>query len=108
MKAIHNDCDRPAMNLVSAFVLRRIENRPNLRKILDNMGWLFFDRALRMGIGLVVGLRVARYLGPEQFSQLNYAIAFVSLFGVIASMGLNNIAHHDTSSWSTSRCPASR
>jgi len=95
MKAIHNDCDKPAMNLVPAFVLRRIERRPNLRKILDNMGWLFFDRALRMGIGLVVGVRVARYLGPEQFGQLNYAIAFVSLFGVIASMGLNKIVVRD-------------
>lgn len=44
-----------------------------------------------MAIGLSVGVYVARYLGPGQYGQLNYAIAFVGLFGAIAGMGLDNI-----------------
>jgi hypothetical protein len=42
---------------------------PNLRKIMGNMGWLFVDRFVRMGMGLFVGVWVARYLGPVQFGR---------------------------------------
>lgn len=74
-----------------AFIRRRIEHRPNLQKALANTGWLFADRILRMGMGLLVGVWVARYLGPEQFGLFNYASAFVALFGAIATLGLNGI-----------------
>ncbi|WP_430754822.1 hypothetical protein [Magnetovirga frankeli] len=43
------------MNLIPAFIRRRIAHRPNLVKIVDNIGWLFFDKILRMGVGLLVG-----------------------------------------------------
>lgn len=81
--------------LTPAFVQRRIAHRPNLAKVLDNIGWLFFDRVLRVGVGLLVGVWVARYLGPEQFGLLNYATAFVALFGAIASLGLQGIVVRD-------------
>ncbi|WP_209262420.1 flippase [Thiorhodococcus minor] len=73
----------------------RLSQRPGLLKILGNMGWLFFDKAVRMGVGLLVGVWVARYLGPEQFGKLSYAIAFVALFGPIATMGLPGILVRD-------------
>ncbi|HTF62329.1 MAG TPA: hypothetical protein VK638_06405, partial [Edaphobacter sp.] len=53
---------------------------PGLRKIIGNMGWLFVDRFVRMGMGLFVGVWVARYLGPAQFGSLNFALAFIALF----------------------------
>ena len=81
--------------MLPAPLRRRVEHRPGLIKILDNIGWLFFDKILRMGVGLLVGVWVARYLGPEQFGQLNYAIAFVGLFGAIAGFGLNGIVVRD-------------
>ena len=62
---------------------------------MDNLGWLFLDKILRMGVGLLVSVWVARYLGPEQFGQLNYAVAFVGLFGAIAGLGLNEIVVRD-------------
>ncbi len=64
---------------------------PGLRKIISNIGWLFADRILRMGVGLIIGAWIARYLGPQQFGLYNYAIAFVSLFGAIATLGLDQI-----------------
>ena len=73
----------------------KIEHRPNLLKILGNTGWLFFDKILRMGMGLLVGVWVARYLGPEQFGLFNYATAIVALFTAIATLGLNNIVVRD-------------
>lgn len=76
-------------------IKRRILNRPNLVKILDNIGWLFFDKILRMGVGLIVGVWVARYLGPEQFGLFNFASAFVGMFGAIAGLGLQGVVVRD-------------
>lgn len=83
------------MNLVPAFIRSRIAHRPNLVKIVDNIGWLFLDKILRMGVGLFVGVWIARYLGPEQFGLLSFATAFVGLFGAIAGLGLQGIVVRD-------------
>jgi PST family polysaccharide transporter len=56
-----------------------------------NVIWLFFDKILRLGVGLIVGVLVARYLGPELFGKWNYAIAFVGLVSAIATLGLDQI-----------------
>lgn len=48
-----------------------------------------------MGVGLFVGVWIARYLGPEQFGLLNFASAFVGLFSAIAVMGLHGIVVRD-------------
>ena len=68
---------------------------PGLRQLLSNTAWLLADKVLRMGLGLLVGVWVARYLGPEQFGLFNYAIALVSLFSVLATLGLNKIVIRD-------------
>jgi PST family polysaccharide transporter len=62
---------------------------------LDNIGWLLFDKLLKLCLGLFVVILLARYLQPEQFGQLNYAIAFVGLFTAIATLGLNGIVVRD-------------
>jgi PST family polysaccharide transporter len=67
----------------------------DLRKIIANTFWLMADNILRMGIGLVVGVWVARYLGPSQFGLLNYSMAFLGIFEVIAKAGLNEIVTRD-------------
>lgn len=83
------------MNLIPQFIRQRISHRPNLVKIIDNIGWLFVDKVLRMGVGLLVGVWVARYLGPEQFGLLSFATAFVGLFSAIASVGLQDVVVRD-------------
>jgi len=83
------------MQIIPLFIRRRISSRPNLIKIVDNIGWLFFDKILRMGVGLIVGVWIARYLGPEQFGLLSFATAFVGLFSAIAGLGLKSIVVRD-------------
>lgn len=58
---------------------------------VSNTAWLISDRILRMGIGLVVGVWVARYLGPEGYGQLSFAGSYVMLFSAIALFGLESI-----------------
>ncbi len=83
------------MTLIPSFILQKFSNRPNLTKIVDNIGWLFFDKLLRMGVGLLLGIWIARYLGPEQFGVWNFALALVGIFGSISSMGLQGIVVRD-------------
>ena len=56
-----------------------------------NIFWLFGDKILRLGVGLIVGAVVARYLGPELFGKWNYAIAFISLVSALSTLGLDQI-----------------
>lgn len=79
------------MNPIHSFIRTRISHRPNLMRILENISWLFFDKFLRMGVGLLVGVWIARYLGPEQFGLLGFASAFIALFGSLATLGLQPI-----------------
>lgn len=65
------------------------------QKILSNIGWLTVERVLRMAIGFGVGVWVARYLGPTQLGLYSYAIAFTTIFGVIANLGLNRVVVRD-------------
>ncbi|AJI55821.1 polysaccharide biosynthesis family protein [Francisella philomiragia] len=56
-----------------------------------NTGWLFIGNISRMLASLVVGIWVARYLGPKEFGVLNYATSFVALFSVVTTLGLDSI-----------------
>jgi polysaccharide transporter, PST family len=64
---------------------------PGLAKILGNTAWLMFDRLVRMGMGVIVGVLVARYLGPDRFGKLNFALSFVAIFGALTPLGLDGI-----------------
>lgn len=48
-----------------------------------------------MGVGMFVGVWIARYLGPQQFGLLNYAAAFSALFGAFSALGLDRIVVRD-------------
>lgn len=71
------------------------------RAIIANTGWLFADQILRMGVGLVVGVWIARYLGAQQYGLFNYATAFVALFSPLATVGLDSLVvrHIVRNSW---------
>ncbi|MBM9501982.1 flippase [Leptospira sp. 201903071] len=64
---------------------------PNLEKILHNGGWLFFDKIFRMGMGMFLGVWIARYLGPDTYGKLNYVIAYIALVGSFTNLGLDGI-----------------
>jgi len=65
------------------------------KRYFTNTSWLFFERISRMVITLLVGIYVARYLGPSNYGLLNYAQSFVVLFSAIATLGLDSIVVRD-------------
>ena len=77
------------------FLRKRVEGRQELQKVLGNTGWLFADRLLRMGVGLLVGIWIARYLGPARYGMLSYAASLVGIFTSFAILGLEGIIIRD-------------
>jgi len=67
-------------------------NSSGYKKYVSNTSWLFAEKIFNILMNLIITVWIARYLGPEQFGTLNYAIAFVSLFGILSSLGLNTLA----------------
>lgn len=65
------------------------------RRYAANTSWMFAEQMLRMVAGLLVGIWVARYLGPEQFGLFSYSVAFAALFGSLAKLGLDSIVVRD-------------
>ncbi|MDP9316965.1 MAG: flippase [Chloroflexota bacterium] len=80
---------------IPRFIRLKLQQYQGAQRIAGNMGWLFADRVVRMVMELVVGVLLARYLGPAQLGLLTYAIAFVGLFGAVATLGLDNIVVRD-------------
>mgnify|MGYP000909944030 CR=1 FL=1 len=77
------------MNILKKIV--QLKHHSGFRKYFANTSWLLAERALRMAVSLFVGIYVARYLGPERYGLLSYALSFVWLFSALASFGLEDI-----------------
>lgn len=66
-----------------------------IKKIITNAGWLLFDKFIRLILGLLVGVWVARYLGPEVYGQLAYVITLITFFQVVSLLGMDTILVRD-------------
>lgn len=76
-------------------LFRRAWAHVGFRKYLGNAGWLFGTRILTLAISFFATLYIARGLGPESYGQLSYAVSFISLFGFIASLGIDGVLYRD-------------
>ena len=63
----------------------------NRKKIIHNVFWAMAGKVINLFGQFLVGILVARYLGPEQYGIMNYIISYVALFTIISSFGLSNI-----------------
>lgn len=61
------------------------------KKYIANTSWLFSDKIISLGIGFIVTVIVTRYLGPERFGMLSYAISLTALFASASHMGLGGL-----------------
>ncbi len=75
--------------------LNKFSFTSGFKKILANTGYLFGEKVFNLGLSLVVGIYVARYLGPDDFGLLQYAQSLVALFTAVAGLGTTNIVIRD-------------
>jgi O-antigen/teichoic acid export membrane protein len=83
------------MNNPSHILHAYIESRPYLRRIITNTGWLTSGVIFRLCVSLLVGVVVARYLGPRQFGVLSYASSLVAFLGTLSYLGLGGLVIRD-------------
>ena len=60
-------------------------------KVIKNSSWLVSDKIFKMIIGVFVTALVARYFGPENYGQSNYALSFTALFTALSTLGLETL-----------------
>lgn len=66
-------------------------DRNGLIRYAKNSGWHLLTRLSTILIGFFTTIYVIRYLGPENYGTLSYAVGFVGLFSFVASMGIESI-----------------
>jgi len=64
---------------------------PTQQRIFSNVSWSLAGKMVNLLSALLVGIFVARYLGPRQYGTMNYVVSFVSMFLIIATFGFENI-----------------
>ena len=67
----------------------------NFSHILSNSFWLLLEKLNRAVLGLLVGAWLARYLGPSEYGQLAYALAYIAFFQAIVNLGTDGIIVRD-------------
>ena len=59
--------------------------------IVINLLWSFSGKVIALLGSLLVGIIVARYLGPSKYGLMSYIISYVMLFQAFAYLGLDSI-----------------
>ena len=72
-------------------IINKFNISPTKAKILKNVFWAVTGKVVTLLSTLVVGIFVARYLGPEQYGLMNYVISIVALFTAFATFGTTEI-----------------
>src|SRR3990167_753097 len=73
------------MNIFARLIAKRHDT--GLQRYTKNLSWMFFARIATMAIGLIATAYIARNLGPTSYGELSYAVSFVMLISVFASLG---------------------
>lgn len=59
--------------------------------MVKNAGWLTVERVIRLGAGFFIGIWVATYFGPDEYSVFAYGLSIVVIFRAVAGLGLRSI-----------------
>lgn len=62
---------------------------------LTNTFWLVSERVIRLIGSILIGVLVARYLGPERFGTLSLVLSLVALFAIFGTLGLDSVVVRD-------------
>jgi O-antigen/teichoic acid export membrane protein len=74
---------------------RWVLSHGGFKRYFANTGWMFGGQMLTLLLSFFIGAWLARYLGPENYGVMSYAVAFVGLFGFIMSLGVDGIVTRD-------------
>lgn len=67
-------------------------------KFFKNSSWMLSEYLVKIISAVLVVIYVARYLGPDSFGLLTYALAIVSIFMTISRLGMESILVREVAS----------
>jgi O-antigen/teichoic acid export membrane protein len=94
-KKLEDSLKSPKPTWLPVYLRQMLARRADLHAVLANSSWLLFDKLIRLLLGLLVGVWVTRYLGPSQFGELAYILAYLAFFQAIATLGADAIIVRD-------------
>lgn len=82
------------LSYVKSYILSILKD-PGFNRYFKSTGWSLISRVLGLCISFFVTIYMVRYLGPENYGQLSYAVSFVSIFSIVAALGIDSILYRD-------------
>ena len=76
-------------------ISEHFKRHENQRKILLNTSWLVSEKIIRLGIGLLVSIYVARYLEPKNYGILSYTLSLIGFLAMFVHLGLSGLVVRD-------------
>lgn len=60
-------------------------------RFVSNLSWTLVIKIMQMVLQLVIGMLIARFLGPTGYGTINYVASFVSFATAIVSLGISGV-----------------
>ncbi len=63
----------------------------SFKKYFKNTSWILTERIIRLVVSFLINIYIIRFLGPDDFGLLSYAISFAALFATLSTLGLDSL-----------------
>lgn len=60
-------------------------------KVVKNAGWIVMGSLINKVLAFLVSVLTTRYLGPDNYGLLNYAVAYTTFFASLCTLGINSV-----------------
>ena len=71
--------------------IQKVTRSRGVRRYAVNSGWMLLDHLIRALLGFLVGIYLARFMGPNLFGLYAYFLSMTTIFGTIARLGLDGV-----------------
>lgn len=70
-------------------------NNGGVKRYALNTAWALFAKIFSIIISFFVTIYLVRYLGPEHYGNLSYAVSFAGIFSVLSTLGIDNVLYRE-------------
>lgn len=84
-------------------LINELLKHEGFNKYFKNTMWQIFEKITRIFVSIFVGSWIARYLGPSNYGDLNYAQSIIAVVTSLTGLGLDNLLMREFSKSSVSK-----
>lgn len=76
-------------------MIEKIADYIRKSKEIKNASWLIAGKIIQMILSFFISIFTARYLGPNNYGEINYGAAYVAFFTSLCTLGINAVIIKD-------------